>query len=75
MKTKILLAAFVASLIILPWMALTGDVREGYAGGGDGCVEGYNAVVTGSDGRYRCVWDHTQDPTWQQQWQNWLNSW
>ena len=31
MKTKILLAAFVASLIILPWMAFTGDVRDSAA--------------------------------------------
>ena len=31
MKTKIILAAVVASLIVLPWMAFTGDVRDSAA--------------------------------------------
>ena len=31
MKTKIILAAVVASLIVLPWMAFTGDIQTGNA--------------------------------------------
>ena len=31
MKAKILLAAVVASLVVLPWMAFTGDLRDSAA--------------------------------------------
>ena len=49
------------------------ESNSGMSANGDGCVEGYNAVVRPS-GYYTCVEDYTQTSWWQEQYQNWLNS-
>ena len=66
MKAKLLLAAFVASLIVLPWMAFTGDVRDSHAW----CVEGAELVGDPRTGNYLCR-EPIPLPSHEDWWNNW----